>query len=510
MSNAVMNERPSHARDRQSPAWLVAAREVLETIDERALTIVVERVFRFSQSVPTLQELGARFGLSRERVRQLESTTRVSLIERSRASAELMTTCDRLREHLGLVFTSRDLEGELGIAIGEGDLPREAQLVLLLAGPYRSVGGTFLSVSLEDALQKATEPTAAGPMELADVRASMRRLGIRDEQHMSLINGLRGVRIFGDQLVQWSGSMADKATIVLALRQRLMTAEEIHEQVGVGSLPTLKNYLGADARFQRRGPHTWGLAEWGGEKYQSIAIEMADELRNLPKGMPVDRLIRLLGQKFSIKAASVEIMSVTHPMFVREASWVRLRDPEEPYLPNASLEEARDCVVIGGRWAWRHLVTHDTLRGSGHIIPEPFAALLRLFPNARLKISSEVGPVLFSWPSQSPGIGSLRRVAEKFSAGEGDYIFLIPIGGRLDFTIVRRGDLDEADSTSELLLRLGQVGADGPWLAAGASAVGLAPHATAAEVDELLESRGDRDVLRLFRSARRGDRDAFT
>ena len=46
--------------------------------------------------------------------------------------------------------------------------------------------------------------------------------------------------------------------------------------------------------------------------------------------MPIVSLKRVLDQKFGIVAASVEVMSVTHPMFVREGAWVRLRREDNP------------------------------------------------------------------------------------------------------------------------------------------------------------------------------------
>lgn len=173
-------------------------------------------------------------------------------------------------------------------------------------------------------------------------------------------------------------------------------------------------------------------------------------------------------------------------------------------MPNAGIEEARDCVAIRGSWAWRHVVTHDTLRGSGHILPEAFAALLRLFPQGRFELSSDFGAIPLYWPSQSPGIGSLRRVAESLGAVEGDLLFVVSgDDGRLHFDLVRRSDLSAADGARELLLRLGQKEDDGGWLRVCATAVGLPAHAHVDEVEQLLEARGDREVLRLFGVARR-------
>jgi hypothetical protein len=474
---------------------------VLGVLDDRARTIVSERVFRLGVSAPTLHELGERFDLSRERVRQIESSALKQVAGLSAANETIARLRDQVRARLGGVFTAIDLGGVIGVDVDPANVSIEVKLILFLAGPYRRQGDTFVKVGFDDELLRLVSPVASGPVPLADVRASMTRLGILHDQQLRVLVGLTGIRILGDQVVSWSGSISDKAAAVLSAHQRLMTADEIHTVLGEGSLTALKNRLGSDKRFMRRGPRTWGLSEWGGEKYQSIAVEMRDELAGLPRGMPIERLKRQLGAKFDIGAASVEIMTVTHPMFVREGSWVRLRGIDEPYQPDTALEETRTCVVIDGRWSWRHLVTQDTLRGSGHAIPEPFAAHLGIFPATRRDFASDAGTISVYWPAQDPGIGSLRRAADRLSAEKGDYLFVVPIGDRIEFKIMRQRDHAHADPVGQLLARLGQFDTRDPWLPACARALGLAAHALPDEIDELLAVRGDRDVLRFFRSA---------
>lgn len=496
-----MVDEQSSRRSAAEPRWLEAARETLGRLDPRAVIILAERVFPTDRPIPTLQELGDRFHLSRERVRQIEVAAVKDLHNRLANDTELSSAVASVRD-LGLIFSSRDLQSVLDVAWKDPGAGLAVQLVLFLAGPYRVVDETVVATAFQPALAEAVGQVAEGPVPLAVLRRTMTRLGVREDQQLAALRARRDIRIAGEMVIPWSGSIGDKAAMVLALQQSPMTSEEIHEQVGEGSLTTVKNYLGGEARFQRRGPRRWGLAEWGGESYKSIAAEMADELQGLQRGMPIERLKRILDEKFGIVAASVEIMSVTHPRFVRDGAWVRLRDDDEPYVPDAALEEARDCVVIRGTWAWRHVVSHDTLRGSGHIIPEAFAALLRLFPQGRFELPSDFGAIPLYWPSQSPGIGSLRRVAESLGAVEGDLLFVVSKDARLNFDLVRRSELSGADGMHELLLRLGQRENNDAWLQVCATAIGLASHAHVDEVEQLLEARGDREVLRLFGVAR--------
>ena len=97
-----------------------------------------------------------------------------------------------------------------------------------------------------------------------------------------------------------------------------MTAEEIHKEIGEGVVTTLKNSLTSDPRFQRRGTYTWGLVEWGGgglpeHRGRNGRRAQAPERRDADRPGQTNP-----HREFDISAASVEIMSATHPRFVRE------------------------------------------------------------------------------------------------------------------------------------------------------------------------------------------------
>lgn len=484
------------------PPWMTAIRDALDDLDRRAITILAERPFSSAASVPTLQALGDQFGLSRERVRQIEAAALKRLRGAAASGPDIERAIARVHD-LGPVFSISDLTRALSWAVDADSVPIEFQALLHLAGRYRIAGDTVTGPDFDAVLARVVA-AVDGPTPRTVLDRVMNDLGIRPDQRQGILEQRDDIRVFADMVLPWSGSMADKAAAVLALRQNLMTAEEIHECLGEGSLTTLKNYLGGDSRFLRRGTRRWGLAEWGGESYKGIAAEMADELRDLPDGLPLERLQRILADKFDIVSSSVQIMSVTHPMFVREGAWVRLRRDDELYLPDASLEESDVCVVVRGRWAWRHAVSHDTIRGSGSAIPEAFAALLELFPGGRSELSSPFGVIPLYWPAQSPGIGSLRRVVEHLGGAEGDLLFVIPDDdGTVEFELVRGSEVSAAAAERELLLRLGQADGGAGWLSQCAEAVGLPQHASPDEIEELLEVRGDREILRLFQSTRR-------
>jgi RNA polymerase sigma-32 factor len=65
-----------------------AVRAAVEELDERERMIVKERLM--AEDPPTLQELGNRLGVSKERVRQLEERARTKLRGELSAFAELV------------------------------------------------------------------------------------------------------------------------------------------------------------------------------------------------------------------------------------------------------------------------------------------------------------------------------------------------------------------------------------------------------------------------------------
>ncbi|HYQ27619.1 MAG TPA: sigma factor-like helix-turn-helix DNA-binding protein, partial [Polyangiaceae bacterium] len=62
--------------------------EVLGTLDQRERSIVTRRLMADSDTALTLEELGREFGISRERVRQLEARLKQKLARQLRSLSE--------------------------------------------------------------------------------------------------------------------------------------------------------------------------------------------------------------------------------------------------------------------------------------------------------------------------------------------------------------------------------------------------------------------------------------
>ncbi|HMR95225.1 MAG TPA: sigma factor-like helix-turn-helix DNA-binding protein, partial [Microthrixaceae bacterium] len=89
---------PEHARTYDPVA---VASDLIASFDERERAIL-DRVLDFDRSAPTLQEIGERFSVSRERIRQIEKRIRTNLDQAigSPTTRPLVAAADRLRDRL--------------------------------------------------------------------------------------------------------------------------------------------------------------------------------------------------------------------------------------------------------------------------------------------------------------------------------------------------------------------------------------------------------------------------
>ena len=127
-----------------------------------------------------------------------------------------------------------------------------------------------------------------------------------------------------------------------------------------------------------------------------------------------------------------------------------------------------------------------------------------LFPNGRLKLARNLAQFHSLGPPKHPMSVRFVATAESLGAEEGDFLFAIPDDdGCVHFELVRQSESPQPRRHLSSYSRLGQIEKADAWLPTCAIAIGLPRDAQADEVEALLEVHGDREVLRLFTSARR-------
>lgn len=482
---------------------VVAAEALIASFDERERAIL-DRVLDFDGSSPTLQELGERFEVSRERIRQIETTIR-NRLDAALASADtrsLIAAADRLRERLGSAVPADLLIDEFA------QIPPDLldRLILHLAGPYRFDGDWYVLKSLGDfrtKIREAFDVVADEGIAPKDAFVdALEELGIRSDHVQRAIDGMDRLRPVEDVVVDWSRSLAVKAEIGLRLAGQPLTGEELMEFIQPNSERSFSSVV-TSGRIVRVGVKRYGLAEWEMDEFPGIVPAMERRLTGGP--VALDQLRSELVEEFSVSPNSVTIMAGTHPAFLVEDGLVMIRPEDRPYVPSSDLPATARCYLVDGVWSWRVPVDGDVLRGSGRIMPEAFAVHLGGAPLSKGSIQTPVGPISLGW-GQSPGLGSLRSAARSLDAEEGDWVFVRRVRtSAVDFQLLRADDVPDAAKDPEGRLRalVGAAGSSEDLEQVLADALGLrgSVNHDLAEERAALEARRERDLVDLLDAA---------
>lgn len=201
---------------------------------------------------PTLRELGAESGISAEGVRKREAHVREAL-------AELM----------------EDPEWPLRVAV---DLLRER------LGPLAPVEELDAALAELDRRGAAITP---------------------HPERRALLLWLAEYRVAGDRVVRGHQVLDVTVTILRAAGEPL-DLRELYERTDPPiSHPSFRSRIRADSRFIRLGVRHYGLSEWGGEPYTTLAEKMREEIERNGGAMDLRRLVRAMVERFDLAETSV-------------------------------------------------------------------------------------------------------------------------------------------------------------------------------------------------------------
>lgn len=413
---------------------------------------------------PTLQELANEWGISRERVRQLENRFGAQLSSDvvKRPENPIAAAARRLAELLGPVFRGKADEAAMW-ALGSDAKPLLAEehrvlLVLGLAGPYEREKEWLFRKGFRDESEELLEQMTAEAefASLADVGKRFSEVGLREEDLLPWIAHLGGHQVVGEYVARLGRTLADRGVTILKIRGRPMTLEEVFDELNEErSIRSFKNQIQADPRVRRRGVKHYGLLEWGGEEYTTVADEMTQAIEGRGGAADLDELGQELSDRFGISPASVRMYAAGAQFALDDANTVRVSMASSS--PNTKpLALTRCCFRLAEGWAFRRTVDHDVMRGSGTAIPLGFAKEIGLEPGAATQLVTPYGPLRCSWPSHMAYVGSLRKVALAFDASEGDYLFIIAVSeGHADFRHVRATECQAITGLGRLALECG-------------------------------------------------------
>lgn len=443
-----------HVPEPVGSLWDTLAGERLEDVADRALVnadvvelstalldrfvgpqrVILERRL-LSPTPATLAQVGQQVGLTRERVRQLQTRLVVRL-----------TGSLAKRQFLPLIWRGADLRGVLR-SFAPVDAPESVQalgracrsqsgqsashlslLLLYLAGPFNVRDGWYVRRGAEfpagRTLESMTGTARTIPIEALD--EWLQENGINPVFREDWLRHVGRFRVFGDRLAAWSGSVVDKCVTLLAMRGSPCTVEALLAEVGEGhSTRGVRNRFFEDPRLMRVNKNDWALRDWELEEYTGIAEAIAQRITQCGGSVRITDLADELVCLFGVSAASVRVY-VEAPMFVVEGGFVRLRPDDEAFETLSGLSRARGCFRLGqDRVSYLVTVDKDVMRGSGRQCPEQLAAALGVRPGVPRTFLSRQGTVAVTWPETSglgPSLGSVRALADAACAAEGDFL----------------------------------------------------------------------------------------
>jgi hypothetical protein len=487
----------------ESKSSLMEAFEVLETGYATAFDVFRRR--RLCAGSPaTLQRCADEHGISRERARQLE----VQFWKQLQALPDgdpVATAAARLAEVLGpAARAERLLQAiqELGLEAATQPSHR-LRLLLTLAGPYREEDGwCFLEEfqeEAEEALERLTAEIGGAPLDSA--AAELCAIGLQEQDVGPWIAASPRFGLAGDCVLRLGGSIADRGVAILALRGEPMTLEEIFEALAEDkSLRSFKNQMQGDPQVRRVGVKHYGLASWEEEEYTTVADEMAQEIERRGEPVELDELARTLAERFGVSPSSVR-MYASGARFSVDAEGMVSVGGDDRMPETKPLALTRGCFRLNAGWALRKVVDHDVERGSGTGIPFGFAKEIGLSPGASIQLPSPHGPISCSWLHHTASLGSIRKAMLDLGAEQGDYLFVISCGDRLEFDHVAAAACEQSSGIERLALECGAGEGTADAIAAALAIGGSASGPAALQIRRRLLERGEEDLAALVPDA---------
>ncbi|MFD2455665.1 sigma factor-like helix-turn-helix DNA-binding protein [Corynebacterium mendelii] len=386
-----------------------------DDLDHRVTDIIARRL-----QGATLQELGDCYGLSRERIRQLEATFVTPLTNNrhfSRLVDTLVYSIDPVTAIDHLCAAAPGIDTPLPVS-----RTSLVEVILKTTGALETTGDLIhrpgFRQQLDAAVDQATDPAgtalvddyaAAAGLDTACVPAVLETMGIA---HL----------IIGDRIAFHVANRQDRVASVLHITGEPMTIEQLLAATGdTGNPRGFANVMYPDDRLVRLSKDTWGLASWGREEYTTI-VDLID--RRVGDGSyPYDRMVEEL-TGFGVAPSAVYLYCRGFDFTVENGRVIRRTTPVSVHQQP---EMTPGLYHIGDSWLLRAEVTADHLRGSGIGLSTVFATIYNLSPRGSVELATPLGDVqTLRWKQlYNTQLSTIRRFFTLRGLKEGDRMWLI-------------------------------------------------------------------------------------
>lgn len=402
--------------------------DALIALDPRAAEILGLRLF--ADQAETLDQLGKRYDVTRERVRQIEGKARGALLGFLGEGSPLEMVALAAR---GLIGTVRPLDDlltlmpALGSTVATVDQP--VWRVLDRLDDAYTIEDGWCVVPTLDAAQSATQTRL---QEHADQYGVARVDDVdlvecsNPERMASLTKAWLeycGYTVDGEHVFTRTQSVGDYAASVLSVTGSPLSAQEIVDRfVFERTAGSLRNAMSTDDRFERVDRDRWALSEWGLAAYAGIRSLIREQIASGGGRVKLDNLVEHITGKYSVTTSSVVAYATAPPFETREGI-VRLAGTDREV--RKSPERTRRLYRREQAWVYRIRVTTDHQRGSGSVAPVAIATILDLQFGDTRQLSSPLGPQAIGWTGIQPSFGTIRRFLMDGDIAAGTEAFLV-------------------------------------------------------------------------------------
>ncbi|MFF0083456.1 sigma factor-like helix-turn-helix DNA-binding protein [Streptomyces canus] len=474
--------------------------QALRTLERRSVEILTARCFR--DDSPTLDQIGKDYGVTRERVRQIEGKARTAM--RGLLSEGLLGQVAETTRTL--IATVRPLDDLLTL------LPALGKVVEAAGQPaWRVLSGLDDAYEINDEWCVALTMTAARTITQTRLQEKADTYGVVRLDCLDLIETSRPERLLklteswlaqcgyvidGGFVFTQTQSVNDYGAAVLSIAGAPLTAQEIVDRfIFERSIGSLRNALSQDSRFQRVDRDRWALSEWDMDAYAGVRSLIQEQVERSGGSVVLNDLIAYITGKYSVTATSVVTYASSVPFEIRDGV-VRMAAADREI--RKSPERTRRLFRHQDAWAYRVRITKDHLRGSGFPAPVAIAGIAELQFGQTRQLASRLGPQAVSWTGNQPAFGSVRRFLIDSDIAVDTEVFLImtddghfalepvrePTGDALADALSLIGVPDTLD-TDEARQDL-------------TNAIGLSPHSPITSVIGGYSERGDNDIATLL------------
>lgn len=435
----AVREQVDSLNDRITDILTGAEREIqhITDQDERFPAILNRRL----HDGATLAELGQQFGVSRERVRQLENALLAALADAGPNCEILRTGLFHRYAPLALISQLRnDMPGLF--TVPNGMSAPLLNLVSLTGTAGAAVpqaqwsidGEWFITHGFEDKITTAVEQLT-DDFGIAPLPELVSELDLPEATVREWIAQHTGYKIFEGHLFTKVTSVSDRAVALLAHRGKPMHIDDIATVITDRNSRGIDGRLALDPRTKRCAPGTWALAQWELEEWTTIADYISrridDAVAQGQDGVLLDDVIAG-ATAFGVSENSVRTFAAGGE-FVVEDGYVRKRSDEEMEPIDATPEESRNLYLRDGQWCLLLTINRDHARGSGSAIPAGIAGMYGLGYGEEKLLPSRLGDQRIAVGRTNTSMSTISRFVNDMQLAEGERVW-VHFGDTFDIT----------------------------------------------------------------------------